>query len=69
MWQMPTSITALPAYGRDYKSQAAVKADWLAKKDFRDALTGSYLNIDTANKLNLTVYVRYQKTMKIVRVR
>jgi hypothetical protein len=26
--------TLVPAYGRDYKSQAAVKADWEGKKDF-----------------------------------
>lgn len=29
--------TLTPAYGRDYKSAAAVKADWNAGKDFMDA--------------------------------
>jgi len=28
-------VHAVPAYGRDYKSASAVKADWLAGKDFR----------------------------------
>jgi len=29
--------TLVPAYGRDYKSAKAVKADWDAGKDFRIA--------------------------------
>lgn len=28
------SVTLIPAYGRDYKSKAAVLADWDANKDF-----------------------------------
>ena len=45
-----SEIHALPAYGRDYKSKAAVIKDWQDKKDFRDALTGRYLNADTTPK-------------------
>lgn len=30
----PVSVTLAPAYGRDYKSQKAVMADWDANKDF-----------------------------------
>lgn len=28
-------LTVVPAYGRDYKSQKAVRADWDAGKDFQ----------------------------------
>jgi hypothetical protein len=34
------AVTLVPAYGRDYKSKAAVKADWDAGKDFRIATFG-----------------------------
>ena len=30
-------LTVVPAYGRDYTSPTAAKADWLADKDFRIA--------------------------------
>ena len=60
------SVTAVPAYGRDYKSAAAVKADWQAGKDFRCAVSGQYLSIrDDIPE----VWVRYAKQMKVVRVK
>lgn len=31
---MYNSLTLLPAYGRDYKSKAALMADWTQGKDF-----------------------------------
>lgn len=31
---MYNSLTLVPAYGRDYKSKAALLADWEAGKDF-----------------------------------
>jgi len=31
------AVTLVPAYGRDYKTKKAVKADWDAGKDFRIA--------------------------------
>jgi hypothetical protein len=58
-------IHALPAYGRDYKSKAAVLADWHAGKDFRDSLTGQYLNIHNVKPYRLEVWIRYQKGWKI----
>lgn len=32
---MTTYLSAIPAYGRDYKNKAAVLADWQAGKDFQ----------------------------------
>jgi hypothetical protein len=60
------SVTAVPAYGRDYKSAAAVKADWQDGRDFMDALSGRYLSIrDDVPE----VWVRYAKRTKVVRVK
>lgn len=61
-------ITCLPAYGRDYNSQRAAKADWEAGKDFRDASTGSYLSIRDAQQHGLKVMIRYSKGRKIMGV-
>jgi hypothetical protein len=63
-------IHATPAYGRDYKSKAAVLADWNAGKDFRDALTGQYLSARDfpADKPQPQVWIRYQSMAKITRV-
>jgi hypothetical protein len=40
------TITLTPAYGRDYKSKAAVLADWDANKDFmvNHISHGGYVN-------------------------
>ena len=62
-----SDIHALPAYGRDYKSASAVKADWLAGKDFRCSVTGRYLSI--RDDVPADVWVRYAKLAKIVRVK
>jgi hypothetical protein len=59
-------IHAVPAYGRDYRSAAAVKADWTEGKDFRDALTGQYLSI--RDNVPGQVWVRYARMTKLVRV-
>lgn len=63
-----SEIHVLPAYGRDYKSKAAVIKDWQDKKDFRDALTGRYLNADTELPPNTEVWVRYDKARKIIKI-
>jgi len=59
-------IHAVPAYGRDYKSAAAVKSDWEAGKDFRCALTGRYLS--ARDKPDAQVWIRYANLRKLVRV-
>jgi hypothetical protein len=63
-----------PAYGRDYKSQKAVKADWAAGKDFqvldvgRDM--GRMINKQDADGVpGLRVLVRYQGMTKVVQVK
>ncbi len=61
-----SDIHALPAYGRDYKSKAAVLADWQAGKDFRCAVTGRYLSV--RDNLPAQVWIRYAKLTKLVRV-
>lgn len=66
---MNSYVEAIPAYGRDYKSQKAVKDDWNAGLDFQDAFTRQYLNKQDAESLGLRVLVRYDKLMKVVQVK
>jgi hypothetical protein len=55
-------MTVTPAYGRDYKSAAAARADWNAGKDFRIALSGQYCSI----RDNIPdVLIRYNRLTKI----
>jgi hypothetical protein len=64
-------ITLTPAYGRDYKSQKEVKADWLAGKDFIVADFFSPWSGKYANKADLvgqSVTVRYDNKRKAVKV-
>ena len=53
-------VHAVPAYGRDYKSAAAVKADWHAGKDFVDSAINQYFSI--RDRVPCEVWVRYGKT-------
>ena len=66
---MSVWIEALPAYGRDYKTQAEVKADWEAGKDFRDAASGRYVNKADAENYDLRVTVHFASQAKVVAVR
>jgi hypothetical protein len=59
-------IHATPAYGRDYKSKAAVLKDWTEGKDFQCALTGKYLSV--RDEIPNQVWIRYNKLRNIVRV-
>lgn len=61
-------VEVLPAYGRDYKNQSEVKADWKDNKDFQDTFSGSYLNKSDAERLGLKVLVRYSRNTKVVAV-
>lgn len=61
-------IEVVPAYGRDYKNQKAVREDWEANKDFRDTLSGSYINKADADRLGFSVIVRYAKRLKVMSV-
>ena len=63
-------LTVTPAYGRDYKSQKAVKADWSANKDFVIANPGypTYINKRDADRDGVKVMARYNNLTKIVSV-
>lgn len=70
---MKTYITVSPAYGRDYKSRAAVQADWDAGKDFTiesiEFGPGRKINKADADRAGLTVMVRYQQMTKVFEVK
>ena len=57
-------MTLVPAYGRDYKSAAAVKADWEAGKDFQIAATGQYCSVRNGIP---DVWLRYNNLTKKVK--
>lgn len=59
-------LSAIPAYGRDYKSKKAVMDDWNAGKDFliQDMRHSGYINKDD-KPVNVTLNIRYAKLMKI----
>jgi hypothetical protein len=54
-----------PAYGRDYTTAKAAKQDWKDGKDFRETSTGSYVNKDGAERLGMSVVIRYAKSLKV----
>lgn len=63
--------TVIPAYGRDYKSQAEVKSDFLAGKDFQmQSIThgSGYCSIRDFES-GVTVNVRYAKLAKVLPIK
>lgn len=69
------SITLLPAYGRDYKSKAAIQADLDANKDFILSDFGSRWDGKPINREQILeaygpgkVIVRYAKQRKVTQV-
>lgn len=78
-------LTLVPAYGRDYKSQAAVKADWNCDKDFlvqdiSSPYDGKYVNkkdlldpiITKRMKIvgqSFTVNIRYKQLRNIATIK
>lgn len=64
-------VTVGPAYGRDYSSFEAAKADWQDGKDFiiLDALHPYYNKyVSIRDVPNIEVWVRYRKRTQIGRV-
>lgn len=62
--------TLVPAYGRDYKSVAAVKADWDANKDFviedvSHESNGKPINKSQATQLGGIYNIRYNQLRKV----
>lgn len=66
------SIMLVPAYGRDYKSKAAVLADFDAGKDFKVADMSSRWDGKPCNIRDLVregidiVTIRYQRLTKVM---
>ena len=62
-------LNLIPAYGRDYKSQAAVQADLDAGKDFAISAPGWGRRLVNRSQLHSdghkVVYVRYAKQRKV----
>lgn len=64
------TLTLVPAYGRDYKSKAAVEADWRADKDFQISSImhpddGRYINKPQADAEGITAHIRYNALTRI----
>jgi hypothetical protein len=58
-------IEVTPAYGRDYTTAKAAKADWKDGKDFQDTASGSYVNKADADRLGLSVTIRFCRNLKV----
>ena len=59
-------ITVRPAYGRTYKNQAAIKADWEANKDFICAdFMDAGRSISKSCATGHTINVRYDNDRKV----
>lgn len=66
---MSTYVDVAPAYGRDYKSQKAVRADWEADKDFQVVglnRGGRYINKADADREQVAVTIRYDQLRKVM---
>lgn len=54
-------ITVTPAYGRDYKSRAAMLVDWEAGKDFIEGRSGKYCSKRDFENIHAVVSGRYRR--------
>mgnify|MGYP003645569920 FL=1 len=67
---MRQTLEVVPAYGRDYKSQKEVLADWNADKDFQIVSVqeyGRYINKQDADRTpDQNILVRYAKLQKVM---
>ena len=58
------------AYGRTYKNRKSIIADWESNKDFQDAVTGQYLNLEDCKRGNIsTVNVRYNSDRSVLPIK
>ena len=65
-------LTIIPAYGRDYKTAAAAKADWRDGKDFVVAdmfnpYDGKPINRADAESAGIKVMIRYKGLTQVTR--
>jgi hypothetical protein len=58
-------IEVTPAYGRDYTSAKAAKADWNKGLDFLDTVLHRYVSKPYADAHDLKVIIRYAKNLKV----
>jgi hypothetical protein len=63
-------LNCIPAYGRDYTTAEAVKADWLADKDFRicdyfHPYDGKYVNRQQCAP-GEQIRIRYKRLAEVV---
>lgn len=67
---MTNYVSAVPAYGRDYKSKKEVLADWNAGKDFliQDLMRSGYVNIKD-KPADMVLNVRYARLTKVTPIR
>jgi len=66
---MNSTLTLLPAYGRDYKSKKAIINDLNALKDFIVSHTGQYINKPQFKEHNIISFnVRYNNQLKITNI-
>lgn len=71
---MDRNLILVPAYGRDYRSEADVRADVVAGKDFQISdvgcrWNGSYANLEQLVTDYDTVTVRYHRLRRVCVIR
>jgi hypothetical protein len=66
---MTTFLTAVPAYGRDYKTKTEVLAAWNSGCDFQiqSYNSSAYVNKDSDLE-GVSLTIRYSKLSKIVQI-
>lgn len=60
-----TYVEVLPAYGRDYRSAGAAKADWKRGVDFIEATTRRYCSQRDFTGPDVKVIIRYDQQRKV----
>lgn len=63
---MTRYVSAIPAYGRDYQTEEAVREDWDQGKDFltQDMMVHGYVNKDD-KPANVQLNISYDRQMEI----
>lgn len=67
------TTTVIPAYGRDYKTAKAAKADWQSGKDFIiadffDPYDGKMINRQDADHAGTKIMIRFCRETKVINV-
>lgn len=63
---MTRYVSAVPAYGRDYKNKKEVMDDWNAGKDFlvQDMFSSGYINKND-KPADVTLNIRYKRLTQV----